>query len=155
MAQQQLHHPQISTVVEQMGSKRVPQRVGRQRHGDARHLRPFFYDDPEHGARHAAAALGHEQVVGLLAAQNGAAGLLQIAVYPLAGLFAKGHQPLLVALAHHPQHALVQAQLKGLERDQLRHTQAAGVHQLQHGAVAQAQRVAQVGRGQQCFYLGL
>jgi hypothetical protein len=81
--------------------------------------------------------------------------LLQVALQPAARLFAKGHQALLAALAHHAQHAFVQAHLKGLERDQLRHAQAAGIHQLQHGAVAQAQRVAQVGALSRRLHLGL
>ncbi len=45
--------------------------------------------------------------------------------------------------------------MKHFQRDQLTHPQATGVQQLQHGAVAHAQRVAGVGGGQQGLYLGL
>ena len=99
--------------------------------------------------------MGHEQVVRLLPGQDGATRLLQVALQPAARFFAKRHQTLLVAFAHHAQHAFVQPHLKGLERDQFRHAQAAGIHQLQHGAVAQAQGVAQVRGAEQGLHMGL
>jgi hypothetical protein len=115
----------------------------------------LFHDHPEHHAAHAGAALGHKQVVGLLAVQDGRARLTQVARNPVARYLAKRHQALLAALAQHAQHAFVHADVEGLERDQLAHAQAAGVHQLQHGAVAQAQRRIHVGRAQQQFHLRL
>ena len=115
----------------------------------------FFHNHPEHHARHALAAVGHEQVIRLLPGQDGAARLLQVALQPAARFFAKRHQTLLVAFAHHAQHAFVQPHLKGLERDQFRHAQAAGIHQLQHGAVAQAQGLPRSGGAEQGLHMGL
>ena len=43
--------------------------------------------------------------------------------------------------------------MQGFERDQLAHPQAAGVHQLQHGAVAQAQIGGHIRRTQQSIHL--
>ena len=117
--------------------------------------RVLFHQHPEHHPAHALAVAGDEQIVGLLAFQNIGPPVLDVAHDGLACELAKGHQPLLVALAHHPQHAFVQAQVKGLQADQLTDTQAAGIHQLQHGAVALAQRCVCSGRGQQRFNLGL
>jgi hypothetical protein len=156
MPQQQLHRAQVGAVVEQVRGEGVAQRVRRQRRGDAGHTRVALDDGPEHHARHAGAARGDEQVVGLLRrprmAPRASAGSAPASRLRLG---AERHQALLAALAHHPQHAFVQAQLKGLERDQLAHAQAAGVHQLQHGAVAQAQRRVHVGRVQQRLHLRL
>src|SRR6218665_365276 len=86
-------------MVEQVGGKRMAQRMRRQRDRDARHPGPLLDDDPEHDARHAAAAPGHEQVVRALAAQYHAARLLQVALQPLAGLDTKRQQALLAAPA--------------------------------------------------------
>ncbi len=65
------------------------------------------------------------------------------------GFLAQRHQPVLAALAGHPQHALAQVHPHCRQVDQLAHTQARGVHQFQHGAIAQARRCVKVRRSQQ------
>ncbi|MNV37353.1 hypothetical protein D3C71_1288690 [compost metagenome] len=77
----------------------------------------------------------------------------QIALQPVLRLLAQRHQPLLAALAGHPQHALAQVDRVGRQVDQLAHAQASGVHQFQHGAVTQARRGVDVRCAQQCFDL--
>src|ERR1039458_3461474 len=52
------------------------------------------------------------------------------------GLAADRHEALLGALPPRPQHALLQIDVRELESDRLRGTQAARVHDLQQGTVA-------------------
>src|SRR5450830_1494640 len=94
-----------------------------------------------------------EQRVVDLAVEDLRTGAGQVAAQPGPRFVAEGHQPGLAALARDAQHALVQAQLDELEADQFRHPQAARIHQLQHGALTQAQRGVDIGRGQQRFHL--
>ena len=101
------------------------------------------------------AVAGHKQIIGLLAFQNIGPALFDVLHDGLARKLAKRYQPFFVALARHAQHSFVQAQMKGLEPDQLADPQAAGVHHFQHGAVALPQRRYFTGRGQQRFNLRL
>ena len=80
---------------------------------------------------------GHEQIVSLLPAQNDGPGVGQVTDDPFPRHLAERHQPLFAALAHNAQHAFVQADMKGFQPDQFADAQAAGIHQLEHGAVAQ------------------
>ena len=155
MAKQHLHRPQVGAVIEQVGGEGMAQRVRRQRRGNARRQRLLLHDHPEHHPAHPMAARGDEQVLGLLAAEDGPAGFGKVAHQPVARQLAERHQPLLAALAQHPQHALVHPEVEGLQTDQFADAQAAGVHQLQHGAVAQPQRLRHVGRRQQRLHLRL
>ena len=98
---------------------------------------------------------GNKQIVGQLAAQQLGARAAQVLAQPLAGHFAKGHESLFGAFAQHAQHVVVEAQVQGFEVHQLAHAQAAGVHQLEHGAVAHAQGGGHVRRAQQRFDLRL
>ena len=82
-------------------------------------------------------------------AQQRRAAAFEVAREPLRRDFAKGHQPFFGAFAQNAQHVVVQPHVEQRQAHQLAHAQAAGVHQLQHGAVAQAQRRFGVGRGQQ------
>ncbi|MNS85842.1 hypothetical protein D3C72_1197180 [compost metagenome] len=136
-------------MVQQVRREGVAQRVRRQRHVDAGSRGLLLHDDPEHHARHARAARGHEQVGRLLAVEDHGARFVEVAFDPAPRLAAEGHEAFLVALAEHAQHAVVQAHVDGLQRHQLAHAQAARVHQLQHRAVAQAERALDIGRGQQ------
>ena len=61
---------------------------------------------------------------------------LQIGSHLLTGRFADRYQPFLVALTQRQQIARIQINLAQLETHQLRHPQAGGVEQLQHGQIA-------------------
>src|SRR5439155_14092793 len=115
----------------------------------------FFDQDPEHLARHRAAARGDKQRVINLATQDRGSRLFQVAFDPTARFRAERYQPRLAAFAGHAQHTLVQANFYRLQQYQLRDPQAAGIHQLQHGAVAQPELGVSVGRRQQGFDLRL
>ncbi len=64
-------------------------------------------------------------------------------------LLAERHEPFLAALAEHAQYALAQVDLIGAQADELAHAQARGVEQLEHRAVAQAERRVDIGRADQ------
>ena len=144
-------------MVQQMRGKRMAQGVRRQFGGDADHLRVFLDDHPEHHTRHRRAgfhaAMRHKQIVSRAARRHGRAHLLQVLAQPVGRHFAKRNQPFFGTLAKHPQHVVGLADVQDFERDQFTHPQAAGVHQLDHGAVAHAQGRAQIGREQQSLDL--
>jgi hypothetical protein len=155
MPEQHLHCAQVGTVVQQVRGEGMAQRVRRQRRIDTRRARMALDQLPEHLPRHRATARGDEQRVADPALEDGAARLGQVAPHPGMGLGAEGHEPLLRALAGDAQCALVQAHVHRLQCHQLADAQAAGVHQFDHRSVAQAQRRAGVGRGQQGLDLRL
>ena len=80
---------------------------------------------------------------------------MQIGLQPLLRHLAKRHQAFLATLAHDTEHTLVHTHVPCLERDQFRHTQAARIHQFQHGTIAQPQRGGKVRCPQQGLHLGL
>src|SRR5690606_23655298 len=99
---------------------------------------------------------GHEQGVAGARAQDVGAALAQVAFDPVQGFRAQGDQAVLAALAHDDaHHAVAQAQVLDVQADQFADPQAGGVQGFQHGAVAQPEGGADVGRGQQGFDLGL
>ena len=110
---------------------------------------------PEHLPRHRPAAAGDEERVAGLAAQERRARLGEIALQPRQRLLAERHQPLLGALAGDAQRAFDEAHVHRLQADQLADAQPARVDQLEHGAVAQAERPLDVGRGEQRLDLRL
>jgi hypothetical protein len=116
--------------------------------------RVFFDQHPEHHAAHALAVAGDEQVVGLLPAQDGRPRLGEVAHDPLPRHLAERHQALLAALAHDAQHALVEAEVKGLEP-----TSSLTRRPLAYSSSSMARSrrpsgVSLVGRGQQRLDLG-
>ena len=67
----------------------------------------------------------------------------------------KGHQALFTAFAQHPHHPLLHIHVLQLQAHQFAHAQAAGIQQLQHRPIPQAQRGGGIGRGQQLLHLCL
>ena len=68
--QQHLHHTQISTVIQEVGSKRMPQRVRRHFDLDIGRLRVTLNNVPERLPGHAITAAGRKQKIGLQFQQN-------------------------------------------------------------------------------------
>ena len=64
----------------------------------------------------------------------------QVALDPAPASPPNGTSRSLLPLPMHAQHTVVQAHLEGLQRDQLADAQSARIHQLEHRAVAQAER---------------
>ncbi|KAG1248834.1 hypothetical protein G6F65_019404 [Rhizopus arrhizus] len=79
--------------------------------------------------------------------------LLQVALQPVLRFLAQWHQAFLAALAGDPQHALAQVDRGGRQQHQFAHAQPCGIHQFEHGPVAQAQCAVDVRRRQQCIDL--
>ena len=113
------------------------------------------HQQPERHARHCAPAGGDEKIVGRLPGEDLGPRFGQIARHPHPRVFAERHQPLFGSLAGHPEHAVGFRHLEDAQRHQLAHPQAAGIEQLQHGAVTQAEGRGGVGRVQQRLHLRL
>ena len=114
-----------------------------------------LHELPEHLPRHRLAAPCHEQRLAAAAIEDRGASVAAVTLQPGERFFAERHQPLLRALAGDAQGVVDEAHVHGLQPDQLAHAQAAGVHQLEHGAVAQAERGVDVGRSEQGLDLRL
>ena len=153
MPQQHLYGPQIGAVVQQVRRKSVPQGVRRNRYLHARCQRVPLDDLPKHLPRHGCATRRHKQCIGRLATQNLRTRLGEIAQQPGVSFFAKRHQAFFGSFARDPQRALTQTCVHGFQVHQLTHAKPAGVHQLQHRAVAQAQRRLHIRGSQQGFHL--
>src|SRR5690606_19295405 len=134
--EQELHDPKVGTVVQQMRRERVPNGMRRQLLVDARLLRVALDDMPEGLAGHSIAPPRRKEVVRLPLEQDLAAGAAEELAQPVLRLVSERDQPLAVALADDPEHALIQVQLAHLEIDELGDAHAGGVQHLEHRAIA-------------------
>jgi hypothetical protein len=155
MTEQHLHDAQIRTVVEEVRRERMPQRVRRELLGDAGLAGISLDDVPEGLARHAIAAAGREQVIGLALEQDLAARRARELVDPAHRFLAERNEPLAVALAEDADDALIQIHLGVAQVHQLRDTQPGGVQHLEHRAVAVAERIVHRRRAEERFDLFL
>src|SRR5215471_1428376 len=153
VAEQQLYDAQISAVVEQMGRERVPDGVRRELLFHAGFLRVALDDVPERLTRHAIATPRREQVFGLPLEQDFDARPFDELLDPVLRLVAERDQPLAVAFADDSQHALIQVDLRHLQIDELRHSNASRVEHLEHRAVAVAKRLVDDRSSQQSLDL--
>ncbi|MNZ56061.1 hypothetical protein D3C78_739990 [compost metagenome] len=104
---------------------------------------------PEGLPGHLLAAQAGKQHITRTPAEQLVAPVAQVALDPYHRFFAHGHQALLAAFAHHPQHPLAQVDLIQGQAHQLGDPQAAGIEDFEHGPVALTDRLAQVWRLQQ------
>ena len=150
VAQQHLHDPQVRPVVQQVRCERVPQRVRRQRLGDAGLLGHPAQHLPESLAAHRAALTGHKQIFGLRAPlQQQRPGFPQVALQPIGRALTERHQPLLHALPDQAQDSGLHIDLALFEGNQFADPEPAGVEQFQHGAIPQSLGGAHIRRVQQ------
>lgn len=154
MAEHHLDRAQIGTARQQVGGKGVAQHVGAD---------PVFgpgmdcdaIDDlPEPIAGHGAAPVVQEQKGAGFFLDQLRPSPVKVVVDTFPGHLAKGHQAFFVALAQHPQ--VTAGHVAGLHRqaDQFRDPQAGGVHEMQHGIVAQDERCSFFRQLQELFDLG-
>ncbi len=119
MAQQHLYHSQVGAVVEQMGGKGVAQGMGGELAVNPGPQGIELDAMPEGLAGHHTGLLGGKHHIRAGAPQQQGAGLPVVTLQPVHRLLAHRHQPLLVALAHHPHQALTQTDMLGSEPHQL------------------------------------
>src|SRR5487761_582068 len=136
-----------------MRRERVAQRVRREVLGDSSLARTALDDVPERLARHAIAAPGRKQKVGLALEQDLPAGPMLEVRQPAHRLLPEGNQPLAIALAEDADHALVEIDLAVPQVHQLRDAKPGGIEHLEHGAVTIAERIAHHRRAEQCLDL--
>src|SRR5690606_6502597 len=99
MPQQQLHHPQVRAMVQQMRGKRMSQDMGREWGVDSCPERILLHELPEGLAGHGAASACDEQRVRSALSEQRATGFPEIALDPMLSFSAHGHQSVLAALA--------------------------------------------------------
>ena len=109
--QQQLHHTQIRTVIDQVGGEGVSQRMRRDWFFHVRLDRVALDHVPEHLPRHGAATLRDEHVIGFLATKNLDACRVGITLDHIRSRLTERHQPFLRSLAHHAHDAHIEAHL--------------------------------------------
>src|SRR5882724_1253442 len=132
VTQQHLHDAQVSAVIEQMRSKRVPECMWRKLFGDPGLTRVALDDVPERLARHAITASRGEQIVSLTLEQNLAARAVGKLSQPAHRFLTQGNQPLAVSLAEYANDTLVDVDLPMAQVDELRNAQARSVQNLEH-----------------------
>ena len=101
VTQEHLHHAQISAVIQQVGSKRVTESMGRKVFRNIGFPSVALDDVPEGLARHAISAPRREQVISLALEQNFAARAVGEFRQPAHRLLAQGNQPFAVSLAEY------------------------------------------------------
>jgi len=153
MAQQKLHDTQIGAVVEQVRRKGMPQPVRRDVPPDVRRPRMVADAVPERLPRQALAAGRDEHLRHHGSLQQFRAGFPQVGLQPFAGLVTQRNQPLLVALANHPDDSLVEVQIGQQQAGEFAYAQTRRIHQFQHRPVAQTQGRRGVWRRQQALHL--
>ena len=149
VAEHLLQRAQVAAAREQVRGERVAQRVRAHLAREPRRRGVALDDLVEALARQAAAAVVDEQPRLEAVADEPRPAAHEVDAERAGGLAADGHDPLLVALAAGAQLAAVEVEVGELELDRLRRPQAAGVHQLEQGAVAQRGRLGAVGLGEQ------
>lgn len=155
MTQEALHATQVGAVIEEVGGKRVSQRVRRQGRTNPGGSGMPFQTLPGVLARHRRAALREKHRVFGSPSQQIRARLAQVASEPFASPLSNGNQSVLAALPLNLHDAAPQVDARQGQVHQLTHAQAAGIHDLQHGAVAQAQGASGVGGIKQSLDLRL
>ena len=154
VAEQQLHHAKIGTVVDQVGGEGVAQGVGGEVFVDTGSQRVLLDPVPEGLAGHAATPPRGEEGVAGPALEQFLARAAQKIDQPALRLVAQRHQPLLAPLAGDPHHALGEADLVLPQVHQFGNPQARGIEQFQHHPVTEPLGTFQLRRLQQRLHLG-
>ena len=149
MAQEFLDHAEVRAARHQVRGERMAQEV-RVHAADPRGKRILAHQLPDGHALERAAGVGEEQAVAVAAvveAHEVRAQLRHVALHRVDGGLADRHDALLVALADHVDDAERLVEVVDLERAHLARAQAGGVHEFQHGAVAQPEGAVVRARG--------
>ena len=133
VAQHLLHRAQVAAGVEQVGGEAVAQGVRGDGLEPARAAQPAFEQERHARVGEAPAAVVEEERA--LALGGARAALAQVLPQAGEGGIAHRHEPLPGALAHDPHEPRNEIHVPHVEGRQLRAAQAAGVEQLQDGAV--------------------
>ncbi len=147
VAEHGLNGAQIGAVLQQVRGKRMAEDVRAERPRNAGLLRVLLEDLPESYARKRAASCVEEQPCWKprsAAYERGTAASL-ILVHPLHGGLADRNQPLLAAFSNARQILLLEVEIGWANIDELGDPHAGCIQQLDHRAIAQPERGADVG----------
>lgn len=136
MPQHRLHRTQVRPVIEQMGGKRMPEHVRRDRRSDPGPLGLLSQERPEVLPSERPSASGHEHVRRRATFQHGRPSRLDVSSQLLPGDIAHGHDALLASFAGHEHTADVELQIVHSQSHQLRHAEPRGIEQFDHGRIA-------------------
>src|SRR3954454_13655935 len=153
VAEHLLDGAEVAAAGEQVGGEAVAQGMRAHLAGEAGVAGVALDDLVEPLAGQRAAAEVDEEPRLVAVADQLRAAAAQVAVDRGDRLPPQRHQPLLRALAASAQYPLAQIDVPQLEPDRLRGAQAARVHHLEQGAVAQRRRLAALRGGEQLLHL--
>ena len=135
MAEQHLHHAQVSAVIDQMGGKRMAQFVWADVL-NADLLSIFVNDHPGQLSCHTHALLADKHEITRFLLQQRWPSMQQVLGHPFTGFFTQRNQALFVAFAYGGDHALLQIHITQLQTHGFGNPHARGVHQFEQCFVA-------------------
>ena len=100
------------------------------------------YGMPKRLAAESGLAISHEYLCALMWSHQFRPRFMQISLQPGHGLLSQRNQAFFASFAQNTHDALVQIHLPKFQRNQFTDPQTRGIHQFQHGAVAQAKNLA-------------
>lgn len=148
MAKHELDGSQVSTMGQEVGGKGVTQHVRGDGFPDAGRSCRLLDDLPETESGHGAAPVADKKGVTAPSFEDQRSCCPDVLLDDVPGRYAKGDEPLLVALADHPDKTGRKVAGGKRDRDQLCDPQSCGVEQMQHGVVSLDLRGDGHGRGQ-------
>src|SRR5688572_3728528 len=144
MAEHLLHVAEVGPSLHQMRGEGMADGVGEDAAVDARPLRPLLQDPPDADAGQLPALAADEDLL----AGGVPASAVDIGAEEVDGPTSHGHDPLLGALAEDAEVARVEVEVGEAERGDLAGAEAAGVEQLDEGAIAEIETGGGLGVGE-------
>jgi hypothetical protein len=149
VTQHHLNRSKVSSSLQQMRRKRMPDDVWAERLWEAGSTPVAFQDLPKADAAERSASSVDEQAGRRAPLHQGGPPITLITPYPCCGLFADRDQPFLIPLTDTRQIVLVKVQVGAAHADQFRDAHSCGVEQLDHRAIAQTTRRRDIGLSDQ------
>ena len=136
MAKHELDGSQVGTMGQEVGGKGVTQDVRGYGFADAGRSCRLLDDLPETESGHGPASVTDKKGIAASALEDQRSCCPEVLLDDILGRYAKGDEPLLVALADHPDKTGGKIACGKRERHQLRDPDPCGVEQMQHGVVS-------------------
>ncbi len=142
----ELDGTEISTTFEKMGGKGMPENMGADVFINPGNERCLLHNLPEAQAGHGMRLSGDKAEIAFFPLEQIGTGIAKICRQALLGLFAKGNQPFLGTLPHHPQKTHAKIKCGNREPHQLGNPQSGGIEEMQHGVVPHRKRIRDIER---------
>ena len=155
VTEQHLHDSQVSPMIEQMGRKRMAQRVRRERLVDTGRLRMPLDEIPERLTRHRFASSSRKEMIGTSLSEDLLPSALLETPQPIDGFGTERHETLAVAFSHDTHDALIEVHLRVTQTHELRDAQPGGIEKLEHRAITEPEGIFDARRTEQRFDISL